>query len=122
MLTAYGLGAYCASKHALEGIAAGLRDELAPTGITVQTINPGAYETGFDDRIAETTYRWHDDAVNFTREADIRATFDEIMQPVRPTGDDPAHGGGHRRGRRQVPRRLAAGNRGADQAGGPRVR
>lgn len=80
MLTAYGLGAYCASKHALEGIAASLRDELAPTGITVQTINPGAYDTGFNDRIAETTYRWHDDAVNFTREADIRATFDEIMQ------------------------------------------
>ena len=80
MLTAYGLGAYCASKHALEGIAASLRDELAPTGITVQTINPGAYDTGFNDRIADTTYRWHDDAVNFTREADIRASFAEIMQ------------------------------------------
>src|SRR5947208_12353278 len=38
MLTAYGLGAYCASKHALEGIAASLRDELAPTGSPVQAI------------------------------------------------------------------------------------
>jgi NAD(P)-dependent dehydrogenase (short-subunit alcohol dehydrogenase family) len=47
MLTAYGLGAYCASKHALKGIAASLRDELAPTGITVQTINPGAFTWGF---------------------------------------------------------------------------
>lgn len=80
LLTAYGLGAYCASKHALEAIAASLRDELAPTGITVQTINPGAYDTGFNDRIADTTYRWHDDVVNFTRETDIRASFDEIMQ------------------------------------------
>ena len=80
LLTAYGLGSYCASKHALEAIAASLRDELASTGITVQTINPGAYDTGFNDRIAETTYRWHDDAVNFTREADIRANFAEILK------------------------------------------
>lgn len=79
-LTTYGLGPYCASKHALEAIAASLRDELAPTGITVQTINPGAYDTGFNDRIADTTYRWHDDAINFTREADIRAHFVEIMK------------------------------------------
>jgi NAD(P)-dependent dehydrogenase (short-subunit alcohol dehydrogenase family) len=80
LLTAYGLGAYCASKHALEAIAASLRDELAPTGITVQTINPGPYDTGFNDRIADTTYRWHHDAVNFTREADIKANFAEIMK------------------------------------------
>jgi NAD(P)-dependent dehydrogenase (short-subunit alcohol dehydrogenase family) len=80
MLTAFGLGAYCASKHALEGIAATLRDELAPTGITVQTINPGAYLTGFNDRLGESTYHWHDDAKNFTRDADIRANFGEIMQ------------------------------------------
>src|SRR3954454_523123 len=73
LLTAYGLGAYCASKHALEAIAATLRDELAEAGITVQTINPGAYDTGFNDRIADTTYRWQDDSVNFTREEDIRA-------------------------------------------------
>lgn len=80
MLTAYGLGAYCASKHALEGIAAALRDELVPTGITVQTINPGAYLTGFNDRLADTTYHWQDDAKNFTREGDIRARFGEIMK------------------------------------------
>jgi NAD(P)-dependent dehydrogenase (short-subunit alcohol dehydrogenase family) len=80
MLTAYGLGAYCASKHALEGIAASLRDELVPTGITVQTINPGGYLTGFNDRLADTTYHWHDDAKNFTREGDIRASFDVIMR------------------------------------------
>src|SRR5882672_6972986 len=75
MLTAYGLGVYCASKHALEGIAAAMRDELAATGITVQTINPGAYDTGFNDRLADTTYHWHDDGVNLTKENDIRANF-----------------------------------------------
>ena len=80
MLTAYGLGAYCTSKHALEAIAATLRDEVAGTGITVQTINPGAYNTGFNDRLGESTCEWHNDSVNFTREADIRATLDEIMK------------------------------------------
>ncbi|GAF48341.1 SDR family oxidoreductase [Rhodococcus wratislaviensis] len=79
MLTAYGLGPYCATKHALEAIAATLRDELAPTGITVQTINPGAYLTGFNDRIADTTFRWLDDAVNFNRTEDVRARFAEIL-------------------------------------------
>jgi NAD(P)-dependent dehydrogenase (short-subunit alcohol dehydrogenase family) len=80
MLTAYGLGAYCASKHAIEGIAAAMRDELAPTGIIVQTINPGPYDTGFNDRMAATTYHWHDDAVHFTKEKDIRANFAAIMK------------------------------------------
>jgi NAD(P)-dependent dehydrogenase (short-subunit alcohol dehydrogenase family) len=79
LLTAFGLGAYCASKHALEGIAAAMRDELSTTGITVQTINPGAYDTGFNDRMADTTYHWHDDAFHFTRESDIRASFAAIM-------------------------------------------
>ncbi|MFF7598648.1 SDR family NAD(P)-dependent oxidoreductase [Streptomyces mirabilis] len=53
LLTVSGLGAYCACKHPLEAIAATLRDELAPTGITVQTIDPGPYETGFNDRMAD---------------------------------------------------------------------
>jgi len=80
MLTAYGLGAYCASKHALEGIAAAMRDELAQTGITVQTINPGAYDTGFNDRMADTTYHWHDDDAHLTKESDIRVNFAAIMK------------------------------------------
>ncbi|NUK52371.1 SDR family oxidoreductase [Streptomyces lunaelactis] len=79
MLTAFGLGPYCATKHALEAIAATLRDELTPTGITVQTINPGAYLTGFNDRIADTTFRWLDDAVNFNRTEDVKARFAEIL-------------------------------------------
>ncbi|KJK55009.1 SDR family oxidoreductase [Saccharothrix sp. ST-888] len=79
MLTAFGLGPYCATKHALEAIAATLRDELAPTGITVQTINPGAYLTGFNDRIADTTFRWLDDTVNFNRTEDVKARFAEIL-------------------------------------------
>jgi len=79
LLTAYGLGPYCASKHAVEAIAASLRDELADHGISVQTINPGPYLTGFNDRIADTTYKWLGKSNNFSKEADVRANFARIM-------------------------------------------
>jgi NAD(P)-dependent dehydrogenase (short-subunit alcohol dehydrogenase family) len=75
MLSAYGLGAYCASKHALEAIAAAMRDELSATGITIQTINPGPYDTGFNDRMADTTYHWHDDDVHLTSESSNSRQF-----------------------------------------------
>lgn len=42
-------------------------------------INPGPYETGFNDRMADTTYRRHDGTVNFTREDDVKANFAQIM-------------------------------------------
>ncbi len=45
------LGPYNASKHALEAIAQCLRDELKPFGVTVATINPGPFKTGFNDRM-----------------------------------------------------------------------
>jgi NAD(P)-dependent dehydrogenase (short-subunit alcohol dehydrogenase family) len=40
------VGAYSASKHALEGISAALRIELRPWGIPVSTIEPGFMKTG----------------------------------------------------------------------------
>jgi NAD(P)-dependent dehydrogenase (short-subunit alcohol dehydrogenase family) len=46
-------GAYSASKHAVEGLSEALRFELAGTGITVMLIEPGAYETGLVNNIAE---------------------------------------------------------------------
>lgn len=39
------IGAYCASKHALEAVADALRVELWDTGIKVVNINPGVIET-----------------------------------------------------------------------------
>jgi short-subunit dehydrogenase len=39
------IGAYCASKHALEAVADALRMELWNTGIKVVNINPGVIET-----------------------------------------------------------------------------
>jgi NAD(P)-dependent dehydrogenase (short-subunit alcohol dehydrogenase family) len=74
------VGAYCASKHALEAIAAAFREELAGHGITVQTINPGPFLTGFNNRMGDATFEWMNDSRNFTKEADVRANFAGIMQ------------------------------------------
>ncbi|MEY8730853.1 SDR family NAD(P)-dependent oxidoreductase [Peribacillus frigoritolerans] len=47
--TPYG-GPYAATKHAIEGMALTLKNELEEFGVQVATINPGAYNTGFNDR------------------------------------------------------------------------
>ena len=47
-------GVYVSTKHALESIAEAMQQELAPYGIKVQTINPGAYYTGYNETMADT--------------------------------------------------------------------
>jgi len=41
------MGAYCASKFALEGLSESLRVELHDEGIAVSVVNPGVTQTGF---------------------------------------------------------------------------
>jgi NAD(P)-dependent dehydrogenase (short-subunit alcohol dehydrogenase family) len=74
-----GLAPYCTTKFALEGVAEGLREELAPFGIKVQIINPGGYFTGFNERVGETAYRWLDDAKNYTKQADLTAQLNVLI-------------------------------------------
>ena len=50
-----GSSVYAASKYAVEGISDGLRIELAPYGIEVITIRPGAIATEFGQVAEETT-------------------------------------------------------------------
>jgi NAD(P)-dependent dehydrogenase (short-subunit alcohol dehydrogenase family) len=83
LMTRQGTGVYSATKHALEAVADGLRQELAPHGIKVQTINPGPYFTGFNERMAETAFRWLDDSMNFTKREALGALFYERFQPDR---------------------------------------
>lgn len=45
-----GLGYYSASKHALEGITDALRDEVAPLGLKVMSVEPGGFRTGIIGR------------------------------------------------------------------------
>lgn len=72
-------GTYVSTKHALESIAEALQQELTPYGIKVQTINPGAYYTGYNETMADNPFRWLDDEVNFTKRADLRKGFDDFF-------------------------------------------
>ncbi|OBI44567.1 oxidoreductase [Mycobacterium colombiense] len=49
-LTPVGSGYYSAAKAAIEGISGSLRGELAPLGISVTIVEPGAFRTDFAGR------------------------------------------------------------------------
>lgn len=49
-LTPMGSGYYSAAKAAIEGISGALHDELAPLGISVIVVEPGAFRTDFAGR------------------------------------------------------------------------
>ncbi len=72
-------GTYVSTKHALESIAEALQQELAAYGIKIQTINPGAYYTGYNETMADNPFRWLDDKKNFTKRADLRKGFDDFF-------------------------------------------
>ncbi len=58
VVPAPGFGPYSMTKFALEAFAKTLRMELAPLGIDVTLINPGPYQTGFNDRMVESMWEW----------------------------------------------------------------
>jgi hypothetical protein len=45
LTTGPGFGAYCAAKHALEGLSECMSRELAPLGVRVLIVEPGAFRT-----------------------------------------------------------------------------
>jgi NAD(P)-dependent dehydrogenase (short-subunit alcohol dehydrogenase family) len=79
LFTPAGFGIYVSTKHALEAIAEAMQGELKPHNIQVQTINPGAYLTGFNETMAETAFKWLDDSKNFTKRADLQKAFDSLL-------------------------------------------
>ena len=54
------MGAYAATKHAIEALASTMKAELNPFGIAVATINPGLYRTGYNETGAESHHQWSD--------------------------------------------------------------
>jgi len=52
------MGVYAATKHAIEAIASSMKGELNPLGISVMTVNPGLYRTGYNETGAETPGQW----------------------------------------------------------------
>jgi short-subunit dehydrogenase len=67
-----GFAAYAATKHAVEAVAEAMQEEMRAFGIQVQTINPGAYLTGFNEAMAENAFRWLNDDINFTKRQAVR--------------------------------------------------
>lgn len=67
-----GFAAYAATKHAIEAMAEAMQAELKSFGIQVQTINPGAFLTGFNEAMAENAFRWLDDELHFTKREAMR--------------------------------------------------
>ena len=62
VLAAPGFGPYAMTKHALEAMGKAMRAELAPQGIDVCLINPAPYNTGFNDRMADSMWEWFNDS------------------------------------------------------------
>ena len=54
-------GPYSMTKHALEAMGKAMRGELAGQGVDVTLLNPGPYQTGFNDRMAASMWEWFDD-------------------------------------------------------------
>jgi len=87
VLSAPTFGPYAMTKHALEAMGKAMRGELAPLGVDVTLLNPGPYQTGFNDRMADSMWEWFGDAsVN----ASATGLFRSIGEMVTTGQMDPA--------------------------------
>ena len=82
---------YAMTKHAVEAFTKALRDELAPYGIDVTKLNPGPYDTGFNDAMVNgiATYIEEGDTPAAEAEEFVRAIVltgqldpDEVVQAM----------------------------------------
>ena len=74
-----GFGIYCSSKFAVEGISEALHDELAPLGIHVTIVEPGAFRTDFLDNSS------------LARTETIIPDYEETVGKVRQWAQDKNH-------------------------------
>jgi short-subunit dehydrogenase len=76
---------YAITKFALESVAFSLRTELKPFDIKVIVINPGGYNTGFNQKNLAKKYEWMDangqykDHMGFVRETEGRLVKHELQ-------------------------------------------
>jgi NAD(P)-dependent dehydrogenase (short-subunit alcohol dehydrogenase family) len=78
---------YSMTKHALEAMGKTMRSELAPLGIDVTLMNPGPYQTGFNDRMPDSKWEWFDEA---SLNASASDSFREFGRFVTGNQMDPA--------------------------------
>lgn len=70
MITMPGIGYYCGSKFALQGISEVMRSEMAPFGVHVTTLCPGSFRTDWAGRSMIRTER-------------SIADYDSLFDPIR---------------------------------------
>ncbi|WP_238163418.1 SDR family NAD(P)-dependent oxidoreductase [Kribbella capetownensis] len=79
-----GYGAYHAAKYALEGLSEALATEVAPLGIRVLLVEPGAFRTEFNrNKRATAELDIYRDTAGATREATRRLLDSEPNDPVK---------------------------------------
>ena len=93
-LAAPGMGAYSASKHAVEGYSDALRLEVEPFGVDVSVVQPGPVETGFRDRVDdelgrlgrteayEDIYEFQEDASLFGADSPVAITPAAVAEAI----------------------------------------
>lgn len=89
------LGAYHASKYALEALSDALRMELQPFGIDVVIVEPGTIRTRFAERVLKELDRERPAgsryAPLYARADDIRRHFDRVAGSAQPVVDAITH-------------------------------
>ena len=75
---------YSMTKHAVEAFTKALRGELAPHGIDVTKVNPGPYDTGFNDRMVNAIPDYMEDG-----DTSARATHASVTEMVLTNQFDP---------------------------------
>ena len=82
------LGAYHASKYALEALSDALRMEVAPFGVQVAIVEPGTIRTEFASRTLSEAARGRDGASRYApvyeRTAELQARFDRLAGGTAP--------------------------------------
>lgn len=84
-------GPYAMSKHAMQAMGASLREELAPQGVDVTLANPGAFGTGFNDRMFDRLAEW----LTGEDEKTYRPLVRSLQNAVTVDQLDPADAAGH---------------------------
>ncbi|MFT4656066.1 MAG: NAD(P)-dependent dehydrogenase (short-subunit alcohol dehydrogenase family) [Candidatus Aldehydirespiratoraceae bacterium] len=75
---------YSMTKHAVEAFTKSLRDEMAPYGVDVTKVNPGPYNTGFNDRMVQNI-----DGFTAADDASSKAIAGMLADAVLPNQLDP---------------------------------
>jgi NAD(P)-dependent dehydrogenase (short-subunit alcohol dehydrogenase family) len=79
-----GYGAYNSAKHALEGYSEALASELAPLGIRVLIVEPGAFRTAFNrNKVITSPLDVYSETAGATREATVALLDSEPNDPVK---------------------------------------